>query len=126
MVTLIVYMALWSVLFPISNAIQLYSVGQGSKPSNSELEKFLRLVVPSEILFWVVLYLVKFTFLLLYRQIFGVNKQFKKYWWAVFAYTFITFWAAFLTVFWTCGTPSKLFNLRTLPSTLFLSRKQPC
>jgi len=117
MTMLIVYMIQYSILFPISNAVELYGIGIGPKPSTSELKRFLHLLIPTEIMFWVVLYSVKITFLLLYREIFGVSLIFLRVWWIVFLYTFLTFWAAFLTVFWTCGSPSKLFDISACLST---------
>lgn len=112
LLALLVFMALYTRLFPLTVELLLYSVGVGPMPSPAQLSKFFHLLVPTEIMFWVVLYAVKVTFLLLYREIFGVKKNFMRFWWAVMAYTIITFLIAFFTVFWSCGSPSQLYNLR--------------
>ena len=108
---LIIYMAMYSALFPLTMELQLYSLKMGPKPSTAHLHKFFHLLVPTEIFFWVVIYLVKLTFMLLYQQIFGVKKKFMVFWWIVLTYTILTFIAAVLTVFWSCGSPSELFSL---------------
>ena len=57
-------------------------------------------------LLWVTLYLVKASFLALMWCVFSVSAGFRKAWWIVTVYTFITFWIIFLSRFWQCGGPS--------------------
>lgn len=113
-IVLIAYISTYTVLYPMSNAVELWGLKQGPKPSSASLIKFIHLEIAGEFLFWVVLYSVKFTFLIFYRHIFGVSSTFRKYWWGVFIFTCIAFCANFLTVLWTCGTPSQIFVLSTL------------
>ena len=52
------------------------------------------------------MYLVKASFLALCWSIFKVSARFRKAWWTIAAYTFISFWSIFLSQLWQCGTPS--------------------
>ena len=108
---LIPYMSLYTVLFPLTIAVGLFGAKKGPKPSQETLQRFFRLEVIGQFLFWTVLYAVKLTFLLLYRQIFGINKVFVRWWWAVSTYTLVAFLACFLTPLWICGNPSEIFLL---------------
>lgn len=95
-----------------SAAINLESYGaQVSVASIETLERLLRLELAAQFLFWIVLYAIKFTFLIFFRQIFGVNRVFMRWWWALFVYTWLAFIASFLTAIWICGDPSGLFVL---------------
>ena len=108
---LLAYIGGYTALYPLSMAVELWGKKQGPEPSRELIIRFLHLEVAGEILFWVILYTVKFSFLIFYRHIFGVSHLFMKYWWGVVAFTSVAFLAAFLTVFWTCGTPSKFLVL---------------
>ena len=46
---------------------------------------------------------VKISILLFYRQMFSVSKTFMKAWWAVMAYTILTFWVAIAICLSQCG-----------------------
>lgn len=111
LVLLIPYMALSTTIYPLAIEVGLFGKKDGPMPSKETLERFFRLEVAGQLFFWIILYAVKFTFLILFRQIFSVNKIFMRWWWAVFIYTCIAFWACFLEVFWICGSPSDIFVL---------------
>lgn len=112
LVLLIPYMALSTTIYPLAIEVGLFGKKDGPMPSKETLERFFRLEVAGQLFFWIILYAVKFTFLILFRQIFSVNKIFMRWWWAVFIYTCIAFWACFLEVFWICGSPSDIFVLK--------------
>jgi hypothetical protein len=57
-----------------------------------------------------VMYLVKFTFLALYRKVFQVSTSFMLAWKVVFVFTGLCFAAAFLSIFWMCGSPFQTVN----------------
>lgn len=110
---LIVYIGMYTALFPLSVAVGLWGAKEAPMPSKETLERFFRLEFAFQFFAWLVLYAVKFTFLILFRHIFGINKVFVRWWWVVFVYTWLTFWACFLEILWLCGSPSDLFVLRT-------------
>jgi hypothetical protein len=98
-------------MFPLDYAVQLYSAGLASKPPETTFMTYYHLEVAVSAMFWIVIYLVKFSFLMLYQQIFGVSRAFMKAWWCVFAYTVLTFCICFVAIFWACGWPTLLFDL---------------
>ena len=62
---------------------------------------------------WVIIYLVKFSFLFLYRSIFAVSRSFQIAWWCVFCITWISFYGDVIAAIWFCGPATDLINLRT-------------
>ena len=111
LLSLIIFTSLYSHWFPWSVVIQLAGAGEGPRPSNAYFLRFFHWEVGTEFLFWVVLFSVKFTFLVFYRNLFGVSRLFMKAWWTVFAFTCACFLACFLTPLWKCEVPSHLFVL---------------
>ena len=109
LVVLVAYVATYTAMFPINYAVEDWVTGNGDMPSVAVLELYLHYEMAVWLLFWVIIYLVKFSFLLFYRSIFGVSRIFKKAWWAVTVFTFLTFWACFFAMLWSCNTPSQLF-----------------
>ncbi|MCJ1389046.1 hypothetical protein MMC18_001900 [Xylographa bjoerkii] len=109
LVVLIAYVATYTAMFPINYAVEDWVTGNGEMPSVTDLELYLHYEMAVWLLFWVIIYLVKFSFLLFYRSIFGVSRTFKKAWWVVIVFTFLTFWACFFAMLWSCNTPSQLF-----------------
>ncbi|KAG6988946.1 hypothetical protein G7Y79_00067g095610 [Physcia stellaris] len=66
------------------------------------------------LLTYTTLWLVKATFLLLYREIFWINKTFRKAWWAVTLFIIITYWAtvgAVAGVLVRCGSVKNNFSI---------------
>ena len=117
-IVLIVFSVICSKLYPLIQEIGLYAAHEGPKPSSAALERFIRFEFAAILLFYVVIYTVKATFLLFYRQLFGVNRMFTRYWWGVTIYTVVCFLASFLTAFWTCETPGQLFALCKFTETM--------
>lgn len=70
-------------------------------------------VLASDLLIWAILWLVKASFLALCWTIFKVSPSFRKAWWIVTVYTFVTFWPCFLAVLWQCGDPLKYNDPQT-------------
>ena len=66
----------------------------------------MQLSTAEGLLLWMILYLVKAAFLALSWAIFKVSATFRRAWWIVTTYTFLTFWPVFLKAFWSCGRPS--------------------
>ena len=69
---------------------------------------FLRLGVAAPFLLWGGLYLVKASFLALCWKVFNVSPTFRKLWWFVSIYTFLTYWPIVLSQLWQCGDPLKV------------------
>ena len=76
-----------------------------AKWSTSDPAAALRLWLAQNLLFWTCLYFVKATFLALFWFIFNVSAAFRKAWWTVTVFNFISFWAIFLSQLWQCGNP---------------------
>ena len=64
-----------------------------------------RYVLAVEMLAWMTLYLVKASFLAFYWSLFRISAFFRRAWWAISVYTFLTFWPLFLSQLWRCGNP---------------------
>ena len=62
------------------------------------------------LLSWLLLYLVKFSLLLLYRALFAVSATFRAAWWGVAAFTAIVFLGGFVALFWICGRPGAFLD----------------
>ena len=69
-----------------------------------------RSLTATSMLFWTTLWLVKASFLALCWLIFEVSNGFRKAWWIVVAYTFLTYWPLFLWIIWECGEASDYDN----------------
>lgn len=75
--------------------------------------EYERLAVSSSIIgFVVVLYLVKFAFLVMYRHIFRVSATFMMFWKIVCVFVVLCFLIALLSYFWICGSPFQTVNPR--------------
>ena len=111
----IVYVACYTVMFPILLAIEKGKLKEGPQPSASDLNRFVRFDVAIQLLAWLTIYLVKLSLLLYFRTIFGISPVFLKVWWAVLGFTIIAFGVNFISPLWTCATPSQLFQLGNIP-----------
>ena len=114
LLALVCYVSTYNVMLPLNS--ESLTAGAQEQPLDSDLKRYARLVVAVSAQFWVVIYLVKASFLLFYRLLFGVSQNFMKAWWAVNAFTTVTFFINFLAVFWSCGAPSHLFVIGTFTS----------
>ena len=71
---------------------------------------FLRLELASYLFLWATLYSVKASFLALCWSIFQVSRSFRKAWWIITVYTFLTCWPIALGEFLQCGSFSDYDN----------------
>lgn len=56
---------------------------------------------------WTILWLVKASFLAFCWNIFKVSPNFRRAWWVIAIYTFLSYWPLSLATLWQCGDPSK-------------------
>ncbi len=77
------------------------------KPSQAELiglyEHNYSISTVNNCFLYLVFWLVKLSFLLFYRFLFQSSATFKKVWWAVLAFTLLTFWVPIAGVLSTCA-----------------------
>ena len=109
-VVLVGMVAAKSYFLPLYYAVQLWAADLGPGVEHKDMITYYQVGVGTFMLFWVVIYLVKFSFLMLYRSLFAVSKSFRAVWWGVFVFNMMAFFICFLSVLWTCGHPGKLFN----------------
>ena len=96
---------------PLYYSVQLWAAKQGPPVALDQMNVYFRVEFSLFLLFWVVIYLVKFSFLFLYRALFAVSKPFRAAWWGVFGFTVMSFLACALGVLWMCEDPTKLWSL---------------
>lgn len=106
---------MYTVLYPLDRPVEYLTAGFEEQASERVLSRYLRLQIAVSLLFWTVIYLVKFAFLLFYRFLFGVSKSFMQAWWTVSIITVLTFLICLLSVFWACEAPQHLFVLGAIP-----------
>lgn len=98
-------------VFPSEYDAQLAFLGLGGKePTIEEVEFTQRLTFVTLLLFWLIIYAVKGSFLALYWQIFAVSNRFRYVWWFTAGYTILSFCITWISIFWQCGSPSDLNN----------------
>ena len=95
-------------------AVEYWSIGAAPPPPTGDVRLFFKLVMATSMLSWVAVYLVKFSFLMLWRSLFGISDGFRRAWWVVAGFTFLTFWPLFLSTMFGCGRPQDLGNLSML------------
>ena len=100
LVFLIAYVSTYSLEYP-----WIAGAGLGEQPS---IIRFIHIEVAVILLFWIVVYLVKSAFLLLYRFLFGIDKTFMRIWWTVSVFTGVTFLMNFTSIFWVCEVTHAL------------------
>ncbi|MCJ1326908.1 hypothetical protein MMC10_003574 [Thelotrema lepadinum] len=71
---------------------------------------WLELFLAQVFLYWTAIYAVKASFLALYWYVFRPSSRFRKAWWIVTVFTFLTYWPIVLPQLWTCGAPSEYAN----------------
>ena len=110
---LVAFVALYSYHFPVFFSVVFAAIGIGPPVTDDTVVLFFQLDVGLSLLFWVIMYLVKFSFLMLYRSLFGVSRAFRRAWWAVAGFTFLTFWPCLFTALCVCGPPRNLVSVGT-------------
>ena len=87
--------------------------------------RYRRLQITGSFLVWIILWLVKATFLSLYRLMFGVSQSFMRAWWIVCGIIFVLFWVPIAGVLTTCGPTQGIFNFRMLSLVHLLAALTP-
>ena len=108
LLVLIAYSSTYTVMIPLDYSMKSWTTGSGDQPSESDVRKYIHLELVVSAQFWLVIYLVKISFLIFYRRIFGVSRGFLRAWWAVLIFTLSTFSANFIATFWVCEAPQYL------------------
>lgn len=99
-------------VLPIEYNAQLYFLGRiAEPPTREDLEFDAQLKLPTLLLFWAIIYLVKASFLILYGHIFDLSKRYRIIWYMVTAFTALSFGVTWLSCFWHCGSPSNVVDL---------------
>ena len=107
-------------VFQAGVAIQYRLLGLSKPlPTQSEIDYGMRLQLADNLLFWLIIFFVKASFLATYWRVFSISRIFRICWWAVMAYTFITFWAIFLSRLWACGQPSDAVNFKACSNPIY-------
>lgn len=93
---------------------QKYLLGQGGRLPSLEQQAFAnKLELVTLILFWLIIYLVKASFLALYWHLFRVSSRFLMVWWATTGFIALSFLVTMSSVLWKCGDPARLLDLET-------------
>ena len=87
----------------------MYHLGSNDTngPSN-EITIFYRLDLAATLISWCCLWLIKSSFLILYRHIFSISSRFLRAWWIVSAVVFLTFWVVIAGCVTQCGNPTQI------------------
>lgn len=111
LVALIGFVATYQVYLPTEYNAELYGLGLSDvAPTEKDIIFSLKMTLTNVMLFWIVIYLVKASFLALYWSLFRISPGFRKAWWAVAIYTCISFGAIFVATLWQCNNPRSVFD----------------
>ena len=121
LIVLIGFVSTYTVMFPLNYSVEFWVAGLAEEPSIADLNRYFRLEITVSLLFWIIIYLVKFAFLFFYKFLFGVSRPFMRAWWAVSAFTVVTFLVCFLSVLWACEAPQHLLILGNIANISGLS-----
>jgi len=113
-VFLIAFMVTWQRYVPLELPAQLYEAGKTDVPPSGDYDPLdsMKNDFANIVVFWCCIYSVKASFLALYWQIFEVSRRFRVAWAALTAYVVLSFFVTTLSVFWHCGSPATLMNIR--------------
>ena len=89
--------------FWFERTIHDYALHPGSLPPKDTFVRILKIQLAMVILFWVCLYAVKISLLLLYRNLFVVSMCSKRLWWSIVVFTVLTFWMGIAGELTSCG-----------------------
>lgn len=113
-VFLLAFMITWQKYVPIELPVQLYAAGKIDTPPSVIYDPLdaLKNDFANLVVFWCTIYSVKASFLALYWQIFEISRRFRIAWTALTVYVVLSCLITILSVFWHCGNPSTLIDLR--------------
>lgn len=80
---------------------------------DSDTSVYWQVAMATDMTIWTTFYLVKASFLALCWLVFNVSTSFRKAWWIITIYTFLTYWPLLLGALWQCGDPSKYADVDT-------------
>ena len=93
---------------------QRYYLGLGGKiPTFEEQVYGNKLELATLLLFWLIIYLVKASFLALYWHLFRVSSRFLIVWWCTAGFIVLSFLITMTSVLWKCGNPADILDLGT-------------
>ncbi|KAF2740933.1 hypothetical protein EJ04DRAFT_592539, partial [Polyplosphaeria fusca] len=103
---------------------QQYFVGMREEPPSIEdLSYAAKMNLATILLFWLIIYVVKASFLALYWHLFGVSRRFRIVWWITASFLVISFLITTIAPFWHCGSPSNIVNqVMVVPIAMVASR----
>jgi hypothetical protein len=110
-VFLIGFTTTYQLYVPIEYNAELYSLGLSNHPpTHRHVDRDLRYQIANVLLFWLVIYSVKASFLALYWNIFEFSTRFRVAWGSLAAFTFLSFGITLVSVIWHCGPPQDFAN----------------
>lgn len=113
---IIPYIAICLALLPWQYNIQLYVLGLDHAPSSAaDAVWSAKMGFTMLLLFLLIMYIVKASFLALYWHLFEVSARFRQAWWVTAGYTAVSFLVTWILVLFHCGSPSKVLDPGKLP-----------
>ncbi len=111
-ILLVGYIITYQLFTPLAYGEELYELGITDKmPPNFNHDTNTKYNRTNVLLFWLVIYTVKASFLALYWELFQVSRRFRIAWSVIAVYTALSFLVTWLWFFWRCGSPKNLVNL---------------
>jgi hypothetical protein len=111
-VFLVAYTTTYQLYVPSDYNAQMYAMGiKDEPPVGRDPVRNAKLNVANILLFWLLIYAVKTSFLALYWEIFSVSMRFRVAWTVTAVYTALSFSITWVSVFWRCGLPKDMVNL---------------
>jgi len=103
---------IFEIYVPIEYNAILYSKGLSTQPpTDVEVLRDMKLNIATLILFFLVLYSVKASFLALYWEIFQISRRFRVAWFVLTGYMGVSFIVTLITIFTRCGAAKDFANL---------------
>lgn len=93
--------------------LKMHSLGLSDKaPSIKTIETAIRVEIACTMFFWVIIYAAKANFLVMYRRVFCSKRGSTLVWFGIAIFTALSFGILVMSVFWVCGSASKVGNIR--------------
>lgn len=108
LVWLYIMTAIIQTMFPSATLVVLGP--KNVPPPPAAFVAFRKLQTAMNIAFYISQWSVKFSFLFFYRELFWVSDRFRKSWWIISIYVFLTFWAVFAGMLTLCGSAADISN----------------
>ena len=108
--TMIALCGVYNDNFWYAHVIDDNALGLGPPLPKDSYIRFLKIQMTVSILFWICIYAVKLSFLLLYRLLFVVSTGSNRAWWSILVFTVLTFWLCIAGELTACGPSKNLFH----------------